>query len=173
MVLQVDEFGSPVLPDTKGMSLPKKKEVFRSFVTMSYRKLNRMNGIKQDSSYDAGQFTNNQNATVPWLRIRDSLGEFIDAEYLPDGQQMMEPTKMKKDQLKLAFDHWESRQASGLVALKFKSARDSDMEILMKKKKAKTRRYVEVPDDDDISDKEAGPSKGIEYGATGKWPNRA
>jgi hypothetical protein len=121
----------------------------------------------------AGQVTNNQNATVPWLRIRDSLADFIDAEYLPNGQQLMEPTKMKKDQLKLVFDHWENRQASGLVALKFKSARASDTETLLKNKKAKKRIYVDVSDDDDISDNEAGTSKPIEYRATSNFPNQA
>jgi hypothetical protein len=39
-VLAVDDFSLPILPDTVGMSLPVKKDVFRSLVTMSYREFN-------------------------------------------------------------------------------------------------------------------------------------
>jgi hypothetical protein len=38
-VLEVDEFGLPQVPVTTGLSLPVKKDVFRSLVTMSYREL--------------------------------------------------------------------------------------------------------------------------------------
>jgi hypothetical protein len=91
--------------------------------------------------------------------LRESLAEFIDQEYLPEGAEILEPTKMQKDKLNLIFQHWHVRQADGKVALKFKSARDGDKEKV-KKTRVRQKGYVDPSDAEASSNKGVGPSRG-------------
>lgn len=94
---------------------------------------------------------------MPWGKLKDNAGDFIEAEYLPENGEILEPSKMKKAALNQFFEHWHIRQGEGKVGLRFKAAREGDKERAARRLKNKRKRYVDLSDEED--EEESGSHK--------------
>ncbi|KAG1726510.1 uncharacterized protein EDB91DRAFT_1086744 [Suillus paluster] len=83
----------PILPDIDGFSLNTKKGVIWSFLTIHYRMC-------------CGKL----KVPVPWSDIMKGQSRFISSTYLPDGTQIMEPSKMHRDEAISLLECWLDRQ---------------------------------------------------------------
>ncbi|KAG1748866.1 uncharacterized protein EDB91DRAFT_1311808 [Suillus paluster] len=89
----LDCMGLPILPDIDGFSLDTKKGIIRSFLTIHYRMC-------------CGKL----KVPVPWSNIMKGQSRFISSTYLPDGTQIMEPSKMHRDKAISLLECWLDRQ---------------------------------------------------------------
>ncbi|THH07950.1 hypothetical protein EW146_g9152 [Bondarzewia mesenterica] len=72
------------------------------------------------------EVTSNEKSTVPWIDIKEHQSEYINAEYLPEGYQMKEPSKMVRTKVVKLMDHWHMRQAKEEHLVVFESYKDKD-----------------------------------------------
>ncbi|KAF5334778.1 hypothetical protein D9611_012900 [Ephemerocybe angulata] len=112
VVLKVNEYGEPVLPDPKVIPprlTPNKYYVklIRAFVLGCYACAR---GVKSTSSL----------AHPPWTALSLHLRQFIDKEYFPDHLgQLNEPNKIRVSRAKEILLYWYGRQKDGLIPLQF------------------------------------------------------
>jgi hypothetical protein len=88
--------------------------------------------------------------------LHENASDYIEAEYLPENAEILEPSKMKKVKLNDFFEHWHIRQEEGKVPLRFKAARDGDKERAERKLK-KRKRYMDLSDEEE--EEESGSHK--------------
>jgi hypothetical protein len=95
----------------------------------------------------SGKAANNPKASVPWKLIAEDPDKFFDNEYLPDGVQLIEISKMKADTLQACYRHWCKSQDIGEDAFVFKHVHEPDVRADVGKKKCRA-----ADDDDDEED---------------------
>ncbi|KAG0692661.1 hypothetical protein DFH29DRAFT_882185 [Suillus ampliporus] len=127
----LDHMGLLILPDIDGFSLNTKKGIIRSFLTIHYR-------------ICCGK----PKVPVPWSDIMKGQSRFISSTYLPDGTQIMEPSKIHWDAANALLECWLDRQENQVgLTFKFKAWIDD---------KRKMHPPVgEESDDGDADDKES------------------
>ena len=67
-----------------------------------------------------GLCSKNPKATVPWKAVHEQPEEFFDAEFMPVGVNLREPSKLVKDETREILSHWNQRQADDQVRWTFK-----------------------------------------------------
>ncbi|KAG0691744.1 hypothetical protein DFH29DRAFT_1010306 [Suillus ampliporus] len=101
----LDHMGLLILPDIDGFSLDTKKGIIQSFLTIHYR-------------ICCGK----PKVPVPWSNIMKGQSRFISSTYLPDGTQIMEPSKMHRDAADTLLECWLDRQENQVgLTFKFKA----------------------------------------------------
>jgi hypothetical protein len=64
---------------------------------------------------------------VPWDRMIEDQGKFIDPEYLPDGLLLSSNNhKFKKQVVDAILKHWTTRDAEGNIPFRFKNPDKAD-----------------------------------------------
>ncbi|KAI9431798.1 hypothetical protein H4582DRAFT_2084465 [Lactarius indigo] len=104
--LPMDENGYPVLPkweDIDREGLMYKKVVIGKFMSEMYRIA--AGGCK---------------GRVPWARIHAAQGDFIAAEYLPEGVTLTQYHHIRLDDANSLLKHWIQRRAAGEIPFRFK-----------------------------------------------------
>ncbi|KAG0695112.1 hypothetical protein DFH29DRAFT_1005756 [Suillus ampliporus] len=89
----LDHMGLLIFPDIDGFSLDTKKGMIWSFLTIHYR-------------ICCGK----PEVPVPWSDIMKEQSRFISSTYLPDGTQIMEPSKMHWDAADTLLECWLDQQ---------------------------------------------------------------
>lgn len=112
-----------------------------------------------------GSVSGNPKARPPWKDISSNTDNFIEAEYLPDGFIMQEPTKLVEAQLDRLMNHWYDRQQAKQVVFSLKGYKSKDGQILPP---------VQVSTTKDSKQNSKGKGKGKHHGKSkGKKPARA
>jgi len=119
--LSTDHEGWPILPLELNLPLPQLKEILRSFLTLTYcESIFCLNSPSLTSIFqNIGNTTKNQKVAVPWLLIADQPHKFISKEYLPDGLQIREPSKMHYVDVRHLCDFLCHRQTLGQKIFRF------------------------------------------------------
>jgi|ERR1700731_3733410 hypothetical protein len=71
--------------------------------------------------YFVGKKSNNKKAAVPWLQISDNPIAFIQAQYIPKGVHIREPSKMQSADVRRLCAFLHHRQTLGQRVLEFKN----------------------------------------------------
>ncbi|KAI9440947.1 hypothetical protein H4582DRAFT_2074735 [Lactarius indigo] len=104
--LLMDENGYPVLPkweDIDREGLMYKKVVIGKFMSEMYQ-------IAAGGS----------KGRVPWARIHEAQGDFIAAEYLPEGVTLTQYHHIRLHDANSLLKHWIQRRAAGEIPFRFK-----------------------------------------------------
>ncbi|KAH9035450.1 hypothetical protein EDB83DRAFT_2318750 [Lactarius deliciosus] len=64
--------------------------------------------------------------TVPWAKLREAQGNWIAAEYLPEGVTLMQYHHICLDDANSLLKHWIQRQAAGKIPFCFKKVDKAD-----------------------------------------------
>ncbi|KAH9012877.1 hypothetical protein EDB84DRAFT_1568967 [Lactarius hengduanensis] len=99
--LPIDKHGYPVLPNWETIDrggLTYKKMVIGQFMSEMY-------GGKR---------------RVPWAKLREAQGDWIAAEYLPEGVTLTQYHHIRLDDANSLLKHWIQRQAAGEIPFRFK-----------------------------------------------------
>ncbi|KAH9027300.1 hypothetical protein EDB84DRAFT_1563480 [Lactarius hengduanensis] len=110
--LSIDENGYPVLPSWEAIDrggLMYKKMVIGKFMSEMY-------GIAAGGG----------KGRVPWARLREAQGDFIAAEYLPEGVTLTQYHHLRLEDANALLKHWIQRQAAGKVPFRFKKVQKAD-----------------------------------------------
>jgi hypothetical protein len=76
-----------------------------------------------------GEATGSKKSGVPWLALHDNGSDFYDAEYLPEGYGLKDPSKLGQFDTKVLLQYWRQRQEDGLKLFAFQAFLNSDKEI--------------------------------------------
>jgi len=118
--LPTDHEGWPILPLELNLPLAQLKEILRSFLTITYRESVLLNSPSLTSYVQhVGNTTKNKKVAVPWQLIADAPHKFIPHEYLPEGMQIREPSKMHYVDVRRLCDFLHHRQTLGQKILRF------------------------------------------------------
>ncbi|KAH9020903.1 hypothetical protein EDB85DRAFT_2152752 [Lactarius pseudohatsudake] len=104
--LLIDKHGYPVLPNWETIDcggLTYKKMVIGQFMSEMY-------GIAAGGG----------KRRVPWAKLREAQGDWIAAEYLPEGVTLMQYHHIRLDNANSLLKHWIQRQAAGEIPFHFK-----------------------------------------------------
>ncbi|KAG1719202.1 uncharacterized protein EDB91DRAFT_1089472 [Suillus paluster] len=94
--LELDGDGMPLLPDITETKLEEKKAIVRAFLTKHYRICS---GIDK--------------AVVPWSAIIQSQDDFVARQYLPEDENLKEPSKLQNWDTTALLNFWYARQKMG------------------------------------------------------------
>ena len=72
------------------------------------------------------RFTNNKNVRVPWLELAKTPTKFLDADTIPDGFNLSDPSKLTNAKVNNLWNHWSERARNGKPILIFIYARKQD-----------------------------------------------
>lgn len=139
--IETDENGAPILPDyNSNMRFSEVSTIFRSYMTEHYK-------IETGSK------------SIPWKKLQDpdTVGNYINPEYLPDGAKIGDPSHMTKTSILEILDFWQGRIDSGEVFIfRFKAS------LGKRKGKSRSASGPEVPD--------IVPTSPIQHAHTSKKP---
>lgn len=104
---------------------------------------------------------------MPWLLLAKSQEEYLDADCLPDGLVVADPSKFPRKEVDKLWDHWSARSRKGLPILRFLKAKVDDLPFGLPREEPrplrKKRQYVEVSDEhsdeDEVEPAEKGKGK--------------
>ncbi|KAH9028956.1 hypothetical protein EDB85DRAFT_2147569 [Lactarius pseudohatsudake] len=102
----IDKHGYPVLPNWETIDrggLTYKKMVIGQFMSEMY-------GIAAGGG----------KRRVPWAKLREAQGDWIAAEYLPEGVTLTQYHHIRLDDANSLLKHWIQRQAAGEIPFRFK-----------------------------------------------------
>lgn len=109
------------------MSLEKKKVIFRRFMQIIYCKHYIILFFYFACLYYySGRFTHNPNAKVPWSALAKDPDHYLEEGSLPEGVSLVEPTKLRAEELTQLWIHWRNTQKQGGYPLLFKEALEKD-----------------------------------------------
>ncbi|KAG1864531.1 hypothetical protein C8R48DRAFT_773048 [Suillus tomentosus] len=94
--LDVGDDGYPVVPAYGSMDLDTKKAVVRAFLTWHYRKC-----------------CGDPKVSVPWKYVIPRYNEIIPGQYLPEGHNLAEPSKLRQIHATELLRFWHDRQEEG------------------------------------------------------------
>ncbi|KAH9012500.1 hypothetical protein EDB85DRAFT_2158986 [Lactarius pseudohatsudake] len=104
--LPIDKHGYPVLPNWETIDrggLTYKKMVIGQFMSEMY-------GIAAGGG----------KRRVPWAKLREAQGDWIAAEYLPEGVTLTQYHHIRLDDANSLLKHWIQRQAASEIPFRFK-----------------------------------------------------
>jgi len=87
--------------------------------------------VVHESSADlgAGYASNKKMDFVPWKAVKASGVACIEPEYLPNGFELRDPSRLTKEECELVLQHWENRAAMGLQPVEFSHWVDRDQKV--------------------------------------------
>lgn len=126
------------------------------------------------------RITKRDKVHVPWLELGRSPTEYLDADTIPEGFEVLDPSKMTKSMVFRLWSHWSMRAKAKLPILIFLKAPSQDLGLSirenMKKAWLKRKRiaYVAIGSDDQASDEELDgyASKGGDEANKGEGTSR-
>jgi len=59
-------------------------------------------------------------ARVPWASLSEQQDDYLDSEYLPDGLELKEPSKIHRNDITMMITHWKKRQDDAEVDVTFR-----------------------------------------------------
>ena len=68
--------------------------------------------------------------SIPWGDIQRNQNQYIDAEYLPEGVTIQDPSKLIVRDIDCLVTHWQERVDAGMTALAFKCYKSKRSEIV-------------------------------------------
>ena len=112
----LNDFGYPIFPVAGHWALNKKKGVIRHYAQLNYRELSFNLLVLRFIDFRviyAGTFTCNRSARVPWAAIRADPSHFLEEGCLPKGVELLEPSRLKVEEVESLWAHWLGRQEVG------------------------------------------------------------
>lgn len=71
--------------------------------------------------------TKRDNVHVPWLELARTPTKYLDMDTLPDGFEVLDPSKMTKRMISQLWSHWSKRADAKQPILIFLEGRDQDL----------------------------------------------
>ena len=71
-------------------------------------------------------FTFNRQAKVPWNTVSQDPSEFLAEDSLPNGVELVVPSKLKAAGVELLLSYWLQQQEEGVCGLVFQRALNND-----------------------------------------------
>lgn len=109
-----------------------------------------------------------EKAHVPWQELTRAPEKYLDTDTIPEGFQILDPSKLTKNRIDELWCHWSARAKAKQPILVFKKARDQDLgsrarwELVVPRAVRTKPAYVDLSDDqtsDDEPDGRAGKRK--------------
>ncbi|KAG1868417.1 hypothetical protein F4604DRAFT_1927280 [Suillus subluteus] len=94
--LDIGDHGYPVIPACKSMDLDTKKAVIRAFLTWHHRKC-----------------CGDLKVSLPWKYVIPRYNKIIPIQYLPEGHNLAEPSKLRQVHATELLQFWHNRQEEG------------------------------------------------------------
>lgn len=82
----------------------------------------------------AGNYTDNDKASVPWGEIAHCWTDWLAVDHWPRGVNFKDPSKLQLTEAQTVFQHWTERQSNKMVVVKFKKAGTGHMKFKGKRK---------------------------------------
>lgn len=109
------------------------------------------------------RITKREKVHVPWLELARAPSDYLDPGALPEGFNVLDPSKLTKDMVRTLWCHWSGRARANLPVLVFIKARKQDLSISARYNTEKTKpvlgkravAYVEPGSDDEADDSES------------------
>ncbi|KAG1825410.1 hypothetical protein EV424DRAFT_1345754, partial [Suillus variegatus] len=98
--LHIGDGGYPVIPEYVSMDLDTKKAVVRAFLTWHY------NNLK-------GRVAGDPKVSIPWKYVIPRYDKIIPVQYLPEGHNLAEPSKLRQVHATELLRFWHRRQEEG------------------------------------------------------------
>lgn len=104
------------------------------------------------------RITKRDKVRVPWLELARKPTKYLDADTIPEGFEVLDPSKLTKTMIGQLWSHWSARARKELPILIFIKARKQDLglsaEWEVPRFIGKRIAYVEVGSDDQPSEDE-------------------
>lgn len=123
--LEKDAKGWPVMPAEIPASFRLQKDIFRSFMTMTYREFFYISVIA-NLMIIIGKTTCNSKVRVPWDEISNDQSKYLSSEYVPDGVKIREPSRMHRDDIEKLLGAFLRRQQRNQKLLRYETVVLSD-----------------------------------------------
>jgi hypothetical protein len=99
---------------------------------------------------------------VPWLELARAPSKYLDADAIPEGFNVLDPSKLTKDMVRDLWCHWSARARAKLPILVFTKARKQDYSDRYDMEKTepgpvtgkRPKAYVQFSSDDEADDTE-------------------
>ncbi|KAH9083384.1 hypothetical protein EDB83DRAFT_2309383 [Lactarius deliciosus] len=110
--LPIDKHGYPVLPNWE--TIDRRGLIYKKMVIGQF--MSEMYGIAAGGG----------KRRVPWAKLHEAQGDWIAAEYLPEGVTLMQYHHIHLDDANSLLKHWIQRQTTGEIPFHFKKVDKAD-----------------------------------------------